>query len=103
MHNVIRYARNINERVDDVLQMDTRVFFERLNILDGLIAEEKFILQRQLDNHVKYGKKATAGKFTGIYDEFISQMKRSDKTKKKELTQEEKLAIHKANLVKLGL
>ena len=107
LHNIIKYARYLHISIDDIMKMDTKDFFQKLNILDGQLAEEKFILQRQLDNHVKYGNKATHDKFIDIYNEFINQMDVTGKKITKELTEEENqkewLEEHRANMRNQGL
>jgi len=89
------------------MEMDTKDFFQKLNILEGQLAEEKFILQRQLDNHIKFKSKSTKNKWTDIYDEFINQMDRSGKKITKQLTEEESqkefLEKHRLNMRNQGL
>lgn len=84
--------------IDEMYVID---FNKKLKIMEALLAEERFILQRQLDNHLKINSKNTINKYMDIYKEFEVQMKKITKARK--LTTEEMKALHEKNLRTLGL
>jgi len=91
--------------VDQVWDMEVKEFFLRLRHMESILAEERYILQRQLDNHIKAKNKKTINNFKDIYDEFAKTMGSVSeiKYKKNDYTDEEIKAMHEENLKKLGL
>ena len=99
----MRYARYMSVSVDEVMQMEYKDFKNKLNLVESLLAEERYILQRQLDNHLYLNSKNTINKYTDIYKEFTEQMRKVNVYSERKLTQDEMKKIHEANLKKLGL
>ena len=56
--------------LNEVLAMDFIMYRRMQRQLDILEAEERLILQRQLDNHIKVTNKDLVKKFGDIYKEF---------------------------------
>jgi hypothetical protein len=52
--------------------MEYLIFRELLKYNGVIEAEDRFILQRQLDNHIKVKSKKLVETFTDIYEEFQS-------------------------------
>lgn len=101
----MRYAYYMKADVDKVWDMECKTFIERLKHLEGVLGEDRYILQRQLDNHIKVSNKDTIKHWKDIYDEFrqpmdaISIYKISDV----KLSKEELKEKHIKNLAKMGL
>lgn len=53
-----------------MLNLKFKTYREIINNTDILEAEERFVLQRQLDNHIKLQSKELISKFHDIYKEF---------------------------------
>jgi len=104
-HNIIRYAYYMNENVDSVWKMTCKDFRSRMKHMEAILAEGRYILQRQIDNNIKLNNKETIKDFTEIYKEFSNQMKEVEVIvfNNKEISNEEKKKIHKENLAKMGL
>jgi hypothetical protein len=89
--------------VNEVWKMDCKTYFKRVEILDVILAEERYILQRQLDNHVKLNYADSIKDFSSIYKEFGDQMGVITETRQhKEYTEEELEKIWKEKLDKVG-
>ena len=97
----------MNVKIEEIWEMDTKDFFNKLNILDCQIAEDRYILLRMIDNNLKLKSPTTQDKWLDIYSEFREQMNRSGKKITKELTEEENqkewLEEHRANMRNQGL
>jgi len=91
--------------IDTVRKMTCVDFKENLKHMEAILAEDRYILQRQLDNHTKLTNKDTIKTYIDIYNEFSEQMKTIGviKQAKGTLTKEEKRKIHEENLAKAGL
>ena len=91
--------------VESVWQMECKDFLLRMKHLEAILAEDRYILQRQLDNHIKIKSKKTVDSFSDIYTEFAEQMKTVSEFKYKlvEADEETLRKKHAENLKKLGL
>jgi hypothetical protein len=89
--------------VETVWNMTTKEFFLNLKHMESVLAEDRYILQRQLDNKEKLKSAKTADSFGDIYNEFLQQMKAIEIVKTREMTKEEMMQAHRENLQKLGL
>ena len=91
--------------IETVRKMTCIDFKERMKHMEAILAEDRYILQRQLDNHTKLKTKETIKTYLDIYNEFSEQMKTVGVIKqvKGVLTKEEKRKIHEENLAKAGL
>lgn len=90
--------------VDKVWDMECKEFFLRLKHMEAILAEDRYIKQRQLDNHIKAKHSKSVNSFSEIYEEFALQMKQIGKIKINNinLTKEEMKQKHKMNLAKMG-
>ena len=90
--------------VDIVWNMEVKEFFQRLRHIEAIQANDRYILQRQIDNHLKAKNKKTINNFKDIYDEFSNSMDSIGEIKYSnvELTKEEQLEQHKEVLKKMG-
>lgn len=68
------------------MQMDYLIFRDYLKYIGVIEAEERFILQRQLDNHIKIKSPKLIDSFTDIYKEFESVINPDVKIVKKTTT-----------------
>jgi len=89
--------------IDEVWDMECKEFFKRLKHLEAVLAEERYILQRQIDNQLKTRSKKTVNSFGDIYREFSKQMETVREIVPFEMTDEQKRKIHEENLKKMGL
>ena len=93
----------MKESVDDVMNMNVKDFLLRLTHLEAVLAEQRYINQRQLDNHIKIKNKKTINNFGDIYKEFEECMKSISEVKYIEVkyTKEELEKKHEENLAKI--
>jgi hypothetical protein len=70
LYFICKIARFYGWDFEKILKMDYLKYKEIIKITDVLEAEERFILQRQLDNHIKINSPKLVKTFTDIYTEF---------------------------------
>lgn len=70
MYNICRIVRAYGIPFEYVYRMEFIEFKKIQKQLDVIEAEERFILQRQLDNHIKLKSKQLIQHFGDIYKEF---------------------------------
>ena len=101
----MRYAYYMKTDIETVRKMTCVDFKLALKHMEAILAEDRYILQRQLDNHTKLNTKETIKNYVEIYEEFSEQMKTIGVVKhaKSNLTKEEKRKMHEENLAKTGL
>jgi hypothetical protein len=83
MYFICKTARFYSWTLQDILKMDYLKYKEILNVTDVIEAEERFILQRQLDNHIKVNSPKLVKNFTDIYTEFEEVITQNIKIYKK--------------------
>ena len=100
----MRYAYYMKADVDKVWKMEVKEFYIRLKHMEAVVAEDRYITQTQIDNHLYLNNKKTISNFQKIYKDFANCMKSIDEVKtKKNLSVKDKRKIHEENLATLGL